>query len=196
VGPPGSGKSTICKRLEEAPANFQRSIVHIPVGGLIRKEIESGSPEGLIMKDQLERNCVVDSHITCNLIKTEMEKHPQAKVFLLDGHPYNVDNLVTWYKLLGSRTEYMFTIHLILERHESLSRVMSRCHNRADDTNEKWLKRYKFYLNNQIAARDIAPIVTLDARLPIAKIVEIVQARITRTLDASIDELFDRILKG
>ncbi|VDO00954.1 unnamed protein product [Rodentolepis nana] len=100
LGPPGSGKGTICKIMSP-----RYVFKHLSAGDLLRKEMsraESKLSEQI--KRHMEEGSMVPVEITCRLLSDAMEETMNTdgnNRFLVDGFPRNEDNKTGWEKFMG-----------------------------------------------------------------------------------------------
>lgn len=133
LGGPGSGKSTYTKFLIE---HF--NINHIYPGGMLRKEIESGSEIGQQVADIVAKGQFVPKEIVLNLIKKEIEKSPKG--YVLDGWPRYMEQVRDMEK---SQIDVDYAVFLEVSREEVLRRLLAR--GRVDDTEEVINNRIDLY---------------------------------------------------
>ena len=82
MGGPGSGKSTYSEYLIR---HF--GIKHIYPGGLLRKEIDKGGPEGMKIKKLLDQGKFAPNDVVLKLVKEALSEDDASKGYVLDGYP-------------------------------------------------------------------------------------------------------------
>lgn len=79
LGPPGSGKGTVCERIAQ---NF--GLQHLSSGHLLRENLKTGTEVGDVAKQYLEKGLLVPDHVITRLMMSELETR-SAQHWLLDG---------------------------------------------------------------------------------------------------------------
>lgn len=81
-GPPGAGKGT---QAEVLKVKYQ--LVHISTGDVFRYNIKNQTQLGTLAKSYMDKGHLVPDGVTIKMLKTEVEKNPEANGFVFDGFP-------------------------------------------------------------------------------------------------------------
>ena len=81
-GPPGAGKGT---QAEVLKVKYQ--LVHISTGDVFRYNIKNQTQLGALAKSYMDKGHLVPDRVTIKMLKTEVEKNPEANGFVFDGFP-------------------------------------------------------------------------------------------------------------
>ena len=81
LGPPGAGKGTQARTLEE-----QRGLVQLSTGDMLREARTSGTEMGKVVADVMDRGQLVTDEIVIGLIREKLDS-VDAPGFIFDGFP-------------------------------------------------------------------------------------------------------------
>jgi adenylate kinase len=182
-GPPGAGKGTQAKILQE-----RRGLPQLSTGDMLRAAIASGSELGRKVESILAKGDLVSDEIVISIIQDRLKKPDCAKGAVFDGFPRTIPQAEALDKLLAGMGRKIDTvIELKVNDEILLDRVKQRIAqglSRADDNPETLQNRLAVYHRN--TAPLIAyygkqgKVVTVDGMAPIPEV--------TRQIAAALDK--------
>lgn len=95
LGPPGAGKGTQAKRIEE-----KLDIVQLSTGDMLRSAVRQGSDVGLKAKATMDRGDLVPDDVVIEIIADRIGENDCQKGFILDGFPRTLHQAAALDKLL------------------------------------------------------------------------------------------------
>ena len=85
LGPPGAGKGTQAKLLEDS-----RSLVKLSTGDMLRAAVAAGTELGRKASEMMERGALVPDDLVIKLIAERMDQGGAGEGFILDGFPRTI----------------------------------------------------------------------------------------------------------
>jgi adenylate kinase len=173
-GPPGAGKGTQAKKLQD-----EYSIPHLSTGDIFRAAIKNKTPLGVKVKSILDSGELVPDQTVVDLVADELSNDKYQDGYILDGFPRTVVQAKAFDAFLDKNNDNLDAfISLSVPEDELVKRILSRGEGRSDDTVEKIKTRLKVY------RKETQPVIEHYKKQD--KVQEIDGT-------GSIDEIFDRI---
>ena len=149
IGPPGAGKGTQAKILENTYGLKQLS-----TGDMLRAEIASGTDLGVKAKAIMDAGNLVSDDIMIGMIEHRIEQPDCAKGVIFDGFPRTVDQAKALDTMLGKKgTPIKAVIEFVVDEEALVGRLNTRIAQtiaagqevRGDDNEETLRKRLGVY---------------------------------------------------
>ncbi len=122
LGPPGAGKGTQSRLLEE-----KFGFIQLSTGDMLRAAKTSGSEMGKRVSKVMEKGDLVTDEIVIGLIAEQLETQTASNGFIFDGFPRTLaqaDSLSALFKKMGQRLD--FVIEMKVDDDALVRRVVGR----------------------------------------------------------------------
>ena len=163
-GPPGAGKGT--------QADFivnKFNLYQLSTGEILRNEIKNKTSLGNEISSIINSGSLVSDEIVKKLVEGFISKNEYKNKLIFDGYPRNLIQAKTLDELLS---KYSQKIDLVLKLSVSLETIKKRIserqtlENRADDSEEIAIKRYKTY------EKSTEPVIDYYKKLNLLKVID------------------------
>jgi len=146
LGPPGAGKGTQAKRLQD-----RYGLAQLSTGDMLRAAVAAKTEIGKQAEAIMARGELVPNEVVVGIIADRIAQPDCAKGYILDGFPRNVAQAEALDKMLaGKGSKLDAVVELTVDDAILLSRIETRAAEtvggpRADDNAEALKKRLKVY---------------------------------------------------
>ncbi len=133
-GPPGAGKGTQAVSLVE-----KYNLYHLSTGDVFRYNISQKTELGMLAKSYMDKGDLVPDEVTIKMLKSEVEKQPEAAGFIFDGFPRTVAQAEALDAFLADKEmKIEHVLSLEVPDEELVKRLLNRgkTSGRADDANQ------------------------------------------------------------
>ncbi len=171
-GPPGAGKGTQAKIIEE-----KYGLKQLSTGDMLRAEVSAQTSLGVQAKEIMDRGELVSDQIVIDMIAERVDSRECAQGVIFDGFPRTEAQAVALDEMLKSRAQ---NIDIVMELKVDDSALVERIEKRAkeegrsDDTVEALKKRLEQYRSY---SADVLPyydkqreIAVIDGMAPISDV--------------------------
>ena len=143
-GPPGSGKGTQSKLLQQ-----KFDLIHLSTGDVCREEIKKATPEGLEAKRLIDGGNFFPDKLAYRIVEKFLDYNNGAKGFVYDGMPRHVGQIEVFAEMLAKRNSGVdLVVELQVEKEELIQRLLKRGESsgRPDDSGREVIeKRLRIY---------------------------------------------------
>jgi len=142
-GPPGSGKGTQAKRIEN-----EFNLSHLSTGQILRAEVKRGTEIGQEVARSMAAGDLVPDDLIVSIVRQRLPASEKGAGVLLDGFPRTIQQAQALDEMLaeeGHRVD--FVIALDVPEKDLVDRILRRAavEGRADDTEEAIAERMHEY---------------------------------------------------
>jgi len=138
IGPPGAGKGTQAKLLEQA-----LSLPQVSTGDLFRYNLKNATSLGTLAKTYMDKGELVPDSVTVAMVKDRLARPDAAEGALLDGFPRTIAQAEALDALLAELGGRIAVVpHIVVDREELVQRLVKRAQieGRVDDSDEATIR--------------------------------------------------------
>lgn len=143
IGPPGAGKGTQAKMLEQS-----LGLPQVSTGDLFRYNLKHSTELGRLARSYMDKGELVPDGVTIAMVRERLSQPDAANGAILDGFPRTIaqaDALADLLAELGGRITCV--PHIIVDREELVRRLLNRAQveGRVDDSEDTIRTRMRVY---------------------------------------------------
>ena len=122
LGPPGAGKGTQAKKIQE-----YYSLPHISTGDILRENINNNTSLGLKAKSYMSRGELVPDELLITIIKDRLSRKDCDNGFMLDGYPRTIPQADALQMIMTESGEMLdVVINIDVDDEELVKRLSGR----------------------------------------------------------------------
>ncbi len=145
IGPPGSGKGTQSKFIEN-----KFGVAQLSTGDMLRSNIALETDIGIKAQSIIDSGELVSDEIILDIIAERIKEQDCIKGFILDGFPRNINQAIGLDKMLEKSNKNIdIVVELTVVKNDLFNRIRTRSKEtqfaRADDTEDVLKKRLEIY---------------------------------------------------
>lgn len=143
IGPPGAGKGTQAKLLEQA-----LDLPQVATGDLFRENLKNDTPLGKLAKSYMEAGELVPDEVTVEMVRDRLGRSDCANGAIMDGFPRSPVQADAFEELLGSMNATVNIVpYIYVDEEVLIERLLKRAEieGRADDNEETIRTRMRVY---------------------------------------------------
>ncbi len=176
LGPPGAGKGTQAKRIED-----DHAIPQISTGDMLREAIASGSALGQEVAPIVERGDLVSDELVVAVMRDRLQRSDTRDGFILDGFPRTIPQAEALDQMLDDIGRSLaMVLEFELEEDEAVDRLMGRAVEEGRTDDDPDVIRHRF-------------VVWREQTLPLTEYYTRQGVRVALDADQSVDEVYEVI---
>jgi len=143
IGPPGAGKGTQAKLLEES-----MGLPQVSTGDLFRYNLKNATELGKLAQTYMDKGELVPDSVTVAMVKDRLARPDAANGAILDGFPRTTVQADALDALLAGLGGHIAVVpHIVVDREELVQRLLKRAQieGRVDDSEDTIRTRMRVY---------------------------------------------------
>lgn len=143
IGPPGAGKGTQAKMLEQA-----LGLPQVSTGDLFRYNLKNQTELGRLAQTYMDKGELVPDEVTVAMVRDRLQQPDAQAGAILDGFPRTIPQAEALDKLVDELGgEISVVPHIVVDHEELIQRLLKRAtlEGRADDNEDAIRTRMRVY---------------------------------------------------
>ena len=187
IGPPGAGKGTQAKLLEES-----MGLPQVSTGDLFRYNLKNATELGKLAQTYMDKGELVPDSVTVAMVKDRLARPDAANGAILDGFPRTTVQADALDALLADMGGHIAVVpHIVVDREELVQRLLKRAQieGRVDDSEDTIRTRMRVYEEQTKPLLDYYAqhglVVEVDGQQSVAAVMAAAQVSCTRSRASS-----------